>query len=53
VHALLEAHDHLAIATDLPDGSVELVGAAAQAEEIRAVAGEIARALGLLVVPVD
>ena len=46
VHAHLEAHDHLAIATDLADGSVEIVGPADLASEIQAVATEICRAIG-------
>ena len=50
VHAHLEAHDNLAIATDLPDGSIEISGPATCREEIAAVASEIARSLGMLVV---
>ena len=48
LHAHLDAHDHLAVATDLPDGSVEIAGPAARAGEIAAVTREIATALGLL-----
>jgi hypothetical protein len=49
VHAHLEAHDHLAVATDLEDGSVEIVGPRELASEIDAVCGEIARCVGALV----
>lgn len=48
LHAHLEAHDHLAVAFDRPDGSIELIGPASRADEILAVAREIARAVGLL-----
>ncbi len=50
VHAHLEAHDHLAIATDLPDGSVEIAGPDDLARDIDAVCAEIARTVGALVV---
>jgi hypothetical protein len=50
VHAHLEAHDHLAVATDLPDGSIEISGPAARADELDAVVREIAHAVGLLAV---
>jgi hypothetical protein len=50
VHAHLEAHDHLAIATDLADGSVEIAGPRDLAGEIDAVCLEIARCVGALVI---
>ena len=51
LYAHLEAHDHLATATDLPDGSVEISGPACCADEITDVAREIARVVGLLCEP--
>ncbi len=50
VHAHLEAHDHLAVATDFPDGSLEITGPSGLEDEIRAVTLEIARAVGALVI---
>jgi hypothetical protein len=50
VHAHLEAYDHLATATDLDDGSLEITGPAARGDEIRAVVRDIATSLGALVV---
>ncbi|MEI8257388.1 MAG: hypothetical protein WCJ30_17065 [Deltaproteobacteria bacterium] len=50
VHAHLEAHDHLAVATDFPDGSLEIAGPSDLAEDIRAVTLEIAHAVGALVI---
>jgi hypothetical protein len=50
VHAHLEAYDHLATATDLNDGSLEIVGPSARGDEIRAAVRDIATWLGALVV---
>lgn len=46
LHALLEAHDHLACAIDREDGSIEIVGPRELAAEIEAVVAEITRATG-------
>ena len=48
LRAHLEAHDHLAVAMDRPDGAVTIVGSYAQRAEILAVVNELSATLGLL-----